>query len=154
MPFPDNTFRTDPRKAGHITRRGCLLGYAVVLVAVPVAGAGLAAAARMALAAAGDGALAPALGLAEGYFRMLALSYLLSWLGALLSIPAVLLARVNGLFGWAGAMLAALAIMELIAWGMMGSTLDGALLHLGPAAATLGLAFWLTVRLVNPRAFD
>lgn len=149
-----NAFRTDPRKAGHISRRGCLLGYAVVLVAVPVVAWSLAALTGLARQAAAEGALAPGLSIAEGYFRLLALSYLLSWLGALLSIPVVLLARVNGLFGWAGAMLAALAIMELIAWGMMGSTLDGALLHLGPAAATLGLAFWLTVRLVNPRAFD
>lgn len=153
MPFQNNLFRTDPRKAGHITRRGGLLAYAVVLVAVPVAGAGLAAATRLALTAAGDGGLASGLSLAEGYFRMLSLSYLLSWMGALLSVPLVLLARAHGLFGWGSAMLGALALMELLAWGLMGGSPAEALRQLGPAAATLGLAFWLTVRLANPRGF-
>ncbi len=149
-----NAFRTDPRRAGHITRGGCLLGYAAILLAVPLVGTALAALTRLALSAAGDGGLAPPLAMAETYFAILSLSYLGSWIGALISIPLVLMARVHGLFGWAGAMLAATAIMVLITSGMMGATIEDALKNLGLPAATLGLAFWLAVRLANPRAFD
>ena len=148
-----HAFRTDPRKAADITNGGCLLGYGVILIAVPLAAAALSTGMRLAGEAAGDTALAAMLGQAEGYFRMLSLSYLMSWLGALLSIPLVLIARKNGLFGWAGAILAALAIMELLASGLMGGTVGDSLRNLGPAAATLGLVFWVTVRLANPRAF-
>ncbi len=50
--------------------------------------------------------------------------------------------------------MAATAIMVLITSGMMGATIEDALKNLGLPAATLGLAFWLAVRLANPRAFD
>lgn len=151
MAILTHAFRTDPRKAVHITGHGCLLGYAVILLAVPLAGWGLGGLVR--LTATADTPLGPALATAEGYFRLLALSYLLSWPGALVSIPLVLLARVHGLLGWGSAMLGAVVIMGLITWGMMGATVADALRQFTLPAATLGLSFWLAVRLANPRGF-
>lgn len=153
MTFP--VFRTDPERSRRITWWSCGLGYLITLAGVPmVAGAVMALAVAM---LGGSGIthtpIGPALQYAERTVQYLMYSIGAAYIGAILSVPVVIWARLLGWFGWATAALTGIAVGWLVIEAPSGNLSMAFLLKLGPPCAILGLAFWLTVRLIHPSAF-
>lgn len=148
-------FRTDRDLGHHIRWWHCLLGYLSIVAVVP-----LFAAAILALAVAmlkGSGIthtpIGPFLQHGEMMLEALAFSYIASWSGILASIPVVIWARASGAFGWGTAMITGAVISLIILPVFYGFEVIMVLALLAFPSSLLGLAFWITVRLLAPRAF-
>lgn len=148
-------FRTDPAASRRITWWACALGYVVTLVGVPVLAACVRLMAIWALKGSGitRTAIGPALKYGESVTELLMYSYVMAWTGALLSVPVVIWARWAGWFGWGTAMLTGVGV-AVIVFGVLDAAPPFEVIgELGLPSALLGLAFWITVRLIRPQAF-
>ncbi|MHA3913333.1 hypothetical protein [Halovulum sp. GXIMD14793] len=148
-------FRTDPQTTLLINGWHCLIGYIVILAGVPVGAGLLHEAAKLLLNDTGitRTAIGPALQYAEAVVEMLGFSYLAAWVGAIVSLPFVIWARKTALFGWGTAIVTGVAVAYLVLWWLYEFTLQRITEDMILPSAILGLVFWVTVRLITPRAF-
>lgn len=154
-------FRTPLPQTRQIRFWACLIGYAVALLGVPFLArqaVGLAHLLPGALlvSASGEGTVGDLFGYLAFVVQALGKSTEISWMGALLSVPVVVWAQHKGWFGFGTAMLTGIGVLVPVAFGMLDGNLEETAvltLYLALPSALLGLAFWITVRVICPGAF-
>ena len=148
-------FRTDPVASLRITWWSCALGYAVCLGGVPLAASVVYWLAVELLNDTGitRTAIGPALQYAERVVEYLMYSFIAAYMGAALSVPVVIWARLRGWFGWGTAMLTGVGVAIVVLGLLFQMDMAKILVELTLPSALLGLSFWITVRVIHPQAF-
>lgn len=146
-------FRTPAGAARAITWWSCLAGYFAILVGVPALAQAIHSLARFLFSGSGitQTAAGPALEIVETQIGTLARSFMVSWQGIPVSIPFVILARRYDMFGWATAAITGILVLFIVIGGVHGFGIEAVFFI--PGSVVLGLAFWLTIRLIHPEAF-
>jgi len=146
-------FRTPAGAARAITWWSCLGGYLAILVGVPALAQVIHSLAIVVFNDTGitKTAAGPALQLAETQIGTLARSFMVSWQGIPVSLPFVILARRYDLFGWGTAAITGIIVLFIVIGGVHGFGIEAVFFI--PGSVALGLAFWITVRLIHPEAF-
>jgi|GEM_PF-4738291 len=150
MSFP--IFRTSPTASRRITWWACALGYLITLVGVPLLAGAVMQIAIFTLKGTGITRtfIGPALQFGELMVTLLTYSIIASYIGAIVSIPVVIWARWKGWFGWGTAALTGVGVGGLVL--SIGFSMQQELGRFVLPCAILGLAFWITVRLIHPSA--
>ena len=155
MAFP--ILRTQLPETRRIKWYDCLAGYVVILVVMPALGAAAFEITKWLFNDTGITRTTVGPTLAHGHkmLEALAYSFMMSWVGCLVSIPVVVAARWYGWFGWLTAAITGVAMMLIVMpfpRYRLGELIDMSELLALPSAC-LGLGFWIAVRLLRPSAF-
>jgi len=148
-------FRTDTANTAAITWWSCVIGYVVILAVLPLVAYGLQLLTTYLFSGSGitRSAIGPAAIYGHSFLYVVSLSPMVSWSGALVSIPFVYLARRYAVAGWGTAIATALIEAFVILPTAYDMPIDFVVTAAALPSALLGLTFWLTVRLIHPGAF-
>lgn len=148
----NSPFRTHPQRTLEIGWPACLLGYLMIIPGVPAVAGTIYQVVIWLFKGSGVTHTMAGPTLQTGEFLLMALTYswIASWLGILVSIPIVVLARARGWFGWATAALTGAVEAFVLLSLFFGARWDAELLQLCLGGAILGLSFWLVVRVMHP----